>query len=193
MNENEMKIAPPWVQYANEIIALFGKDYEAYGKMISKNAMLFIKARIEERKYPDKDGKTPPEIKVQSIKMLSNIRADMVNRLTIDIKIEDVNKGNIELIKSVINNKGKVALYFRIIDPETGVNINLLSHAAAIEMTNDLVDFLDKNENIISYTLNNGKVKRRRQSITAVEPETTDSDDSNIDDKPPIDPTDDDE
>ena len=110
-----------------------------------------------------------------------------------DIKIEDVNKGNIELIKSVINNKGKVALYFRIIDPETGVNINLLSHAAAIEMTNDLVDFLDKNENIISYTLNNGKVKRRRQSIAAVEPEATDSDDSNMDDKPPIDPTDDDE
>lgn len=26
MNENEMKITPPWVQYANEIIALFGRD-----------------------------------------------------------------------------------------------------------------------------------------------------------------------
>ncbi len=173
-------------------IALFGKDYEAYSKMISKNSMLYIKARIEERKYPDKDGKTPPEIKVQSIKMLSNIRADMVNKLTINISIEDVNKSNIELIKNVISNKGKVALYFRVIDPETGVSINLLSHAAAIEMTNELVDFLDKNDSVLTYTLNNGQLKRRRQSIAAVAQEQSD-DDSNLDDKPPIDPIDDDE
>ena len=175
-------------------IALFGKDYEAYCKMISKNSMLYIKARIEERKYPDKEGKTPPEIKVQSIKMLSNIRGDLVNRLTINIKIEDVNKGNIDRIKSVISNKGKVALYFRVIEPETGVSINLLSHASAIEMTNDLVDFLDKNEDTITYSLNNGQVKRRRQSIAAVDQQQTDEDsDTNMDDKPPIDPTDDDE
>ena len=173
-------------------IALFGKDYEAYSKMISKNSMLYIKARIEERKYPDKDGKTPPEIKVQSIKMLSNIRADMVNKLTINISIEDVNKSNIELIKNVISNKGKVALYFRVIDPETGVSINLLSHAAAIEMTNELVDFLDKNDSVLTYTLNNGQLKRRRQSIAAVAQEQSD-DDNNLDDKPPIDPIDDDE
>jgi DNA polymerase-3 subunit alpha len=170
--------------------ALFGKDYEAHAKLIKKNSLLFIRARIEERMYPDKDGNKPLEVKVQSVKLLSNIRGDMVKKLTINIKLKDLNNGSIELIKNVLNSKGNVALYFMVHDEETGLSLNLLSHSLSIEITNDLVDFLDKNDTLFTYSLNNNQ-QRKRRPIAESAPET-DSEKSDTD-TPSPDPTDDDD
>ena len=170
--------------------ALFGKDYEAHAKLIKKNSLLFIRARIEERMYPDKDGNKPLEVKVQSVKLLSNIRGDMVKKLTINIKLKDLNNGSIELIKNVLNSKGNVALYFMVHDEETGLSLNLLSHSLSIEITNDLVDFLDKNDTLFTYSLNNNQ-QRKRRPIAESAPET-DGEKSDTD-TPSPDPTDDDD
>ena len=170
--------------------SLFGKDYEAHAKLIKKNGLLFIRARIEEREYPDKEGNKPIIVKIQSVKMLSNIRGDMVKKLTINIKLKDLNNGSIELIKNVLKSKGNVALYFMVHDEETGLSLNLLSHSMSIEITNDLVDFLDKNDTLFTYSLNNNQ-QRKRRTIAESAPET-DSEQSDSD-TPSPDPTEDDD
>ena len=170
-------------------IALFGKDYESFGRMIEKNHSLFIKARIEERMYADKEGKKPLEIKVKSVKLLSNIREDMVKKITISIKLSDLNNANIKMLEDALQKKGNVNLYFMVIDEETGLTLNLLSHSKSIEITNELADFLRKNENMVTYTLNNGQMKKRRSLDTSVQETDTDETDTPM----PVDPVNDDD
>ncbi len=159
-------------------IALFDKEYEAYSRLIKKNSSLYVKAHVEERRFPDKDGNRPLELHISSIKLLSNIREDFVKKLTINVKLQDLNKVNIDLIKNSLTTKGDVALYFMVFDTETGISLNLLSHNMSIKMTDELVDFLENNKNIVTYTLNNGQWKGRRK----VEEQQTDSDNFESDD-----------
>ena len=153
-------------------IALFDKEYEAYSRLIKKNSSLYVKAHVEERRFPDKDGNRPLELHISSIKLLSNIREDFVKKLTINVKLQDLNKINIDLIKNSLTTKGDVALYFMVLDTETGVSLNLLSHNMSIKITDELVDFLENNKNIVTYTLNNGQWKGRKK----VEEQQPDSD-----------------
>ena len=157
--------------------------------MIEKNHSLFIKARIEERMYADKEGKKPLEIKVKSVKLLSNIREDMVKKITISIKLSDLNNANIKMLEDALQKKGNVNLYFMVIDEETGLTLNLLSHSKSIEITNELADFLRKNENMVTYSLNNGQMKKRRSLDTGV----PDTDADETDNPMPVDPVNDDD
>ena len=158
-------------------ITLFDKDYEAYGRLVQKNSLLFIKARVEERRFADKEGKKPLELHISSIKLLSNIRESFIKKLTINVKLQDLNKVNIDLIKNAITNKGDVALYFMVFDTETGLTLNLLSHNMSVKMTDELVDFLENNSEIVSYTLNNGQKPRKKTENQ--QPES----DNNLDDE----------
>ena len=150
-------------------IALFGKDYESFGRTIDKNSTLFIKARVEERQYADKEGKKPLEVKVKSVRLLSNIRDELIKKITIKINLRDLNKMNIKMLQDALQKKGNVNLYFMVQDEETGLTLNLLSHAQSIEVTNELADFLYKNENMVSFTLNDDKWKQRRKKEEVVE------------------------
>jgi DNA polymerase-3 subunit alpha len=144
-------------------VALFDKDYEAYSKLIKKNSSLFIKARVEERRFADKDGNRPLELHLTSIKLLSNIRDEFIKKLTINIKLQDLNKVNIDLLKNALSTKGDIALYFMVLDTETGLTLNLLSHNMSVKITDELVDFLENNSETVSYTLNNGQWKPRKK------------------------------
>ena len=169
---------------------LFGKDYENFGKTITKDQSIYVKARIEERKYPDKDGNKPLEVQISSIRLLTNIREDFVNKLTINISLNDLNKMNVEMLKSAFSTKGDVALYFSVFDPETKLVLNLLSHNTTIKLTDDIADFLVNNESIISYTLNNGQWKPRKM-VDEQPADSNDSDSSNEMSPDQMDPDDD--
>ena len=155
-------------------VALFDKDYESYSRLVKKNSILFIKARVEERRFPDKDGNRPFELHILAIKLLSNIRDSFIKKLNVNIKLQDLNKVNIDMIKKSLSTKGDVSLYFTVLDDETGISLNLLSHNMAIKLTDEIIDFLAKNSNIVTYTLNNGQLKPRKR----VEEQPVESDDS---------------
>ena len=73
------------------------------------------------------------------------------------------------MLQDALQKKGNVNLYFMVQDEETGLTLNLLSHAQSIEVTNELADFLYKNENMVSFTLNDDKWKQRRKKEEVVE------------------------
>ena len=151
-------------------ISLFDKDYESYGKLIKKNNSLFIKARVEERRFPDKDGNRPLELHIASVNLLSNIRDSFVKKLNINIKLQDLNKVNVDLLKNALSSKGDVSLYFTVVDDETGLKLNLLSHNTSIKLTDEIADFLINNENLVTYALNGGQWKpRKKEEVQAVE------------------------
>ncbi len=143
-------------------VMLFDKDYEAYSKLIKKNSSLYIKAHVEERRFPDKDGNRPLELHITTIKLLSNIRDEFIKKITININLQDLNKVNIDLIKNALTAKGDVALYFTLVDAETKLTLNLLSHKMSVKISDELVEFLANNSEIVSFTLNNGQKPRKR-------------------------------
>ena len=113
----------------------------------------------------------------------------MVKKITISIKLSDLNNANIKMLEDALQKKGNVNLYFMVIDEETGLTLNLLSHSKSIEITNELADFLRKNENMVTYTLNNGQMKKRRSLDTSVQETDTDETDTPM----PVDPVNDDD
>ena len=162
-------------------IALFDKDYESFSKLIKKNSSLYIKAHVEERRFPDKDGNRPLELRITTIKLLSNIRDEFIKKLTINVNLQDLNKVNIDLIKNALSMKGDVALYFMVFDSETKLTLNLLSHNMSVKITDDLVEFLANNCEIVSYTLNNGQKPRKK--IDEQQPETDSLDNNEMPDE----------
>ncbi len=140
---------------------LFGKDYETYSRLVAKNNSLFIKGRVQERPYA-KNGEKPLEFKISSMNMLENIRNEAIKKLTINIRLQDVNSTTINMLKDVLSTKGNVTLFFMVQDETSGLSVKLLSHNTSIEMTNELVNFLCKNEDTMTYTLNNGQFRRRK-------------------------------
>jgi len=158
-------------------VMLFDKDYEAYSKLIKKNSSLYIKAHVEERRFPDKDGNRPLELHITTIKLLSNIRDEFIKKITINVNLQDLNKVNIDLIKNALTTKGDVALYFTLVDAETKLTLNLLSHKMSVKISDELVEFLANNSEIVSFTLNNGQKPRKR--IEEQQPES----DNNLDDE----------
>ena len=150
-------------------ISLFGRDYEQYNRLIKKNHSLHIRARIEERRFPDKGGAKPLELRITGINMLNNIRENMVKKLTINLDIKSINKSMTELLSEKLSTKGNVSLYFNIFDSEKNICSRLLSHSHSIELDNNVADFLT-NTSSISYVLNNGQIaprirKREEQQV----------------------------
>ena len=189
VNERTTKNGKPCMNFTVEDFQgaaqlwLFGKDYEAFGKNVKKDQSIYVKARVDERQYPDKEGKKSLEVRISSIRLLTNIREDFVNKLTININLQDLNKMNIDLIKKALSTKGNVSLYFSVYDPETKLTLNLLSHNSSVKLTDEVATFLTNNENIVSYTLNNGQWKRRKK--VEEKPAETDDDNENNNDIAP--------
>ena len=93
-----------------------------------------------------------------------------MKKLNINIKLQDLNKVNVDLLKNALSSKGDVSLYFTVVDDETGLKLNLLSHNTSIKLTDEIADFLINNENLVTYALNGGQWKpRKKEEVQAVE------------------------
>jgi DNA polymerase-3 subunit alpha len=86
--------------------------------------------------------------------MLSQVREEMVENLLLKIPLKNVNPKLIEEIKEhVLAKKGKVNLRFKIIDTEENFGVDLFSRTERIDVTNDLINFLNEKTEI-QYSIN---------------------------------------
>ncbi len=163
-------------------VALFGKEYESYSRMVVKNEKLYIRGKIAESRFPDKDGKRPFKLQIEGINMLSNIRERLIKKLSIDMDLKMVNETTVEMLRKAFSTKGSVNLSFMLIDAENGLTLNLMSRNTSIDMNDEVIQFLLENQNIMEYRLNDGKIKRRK-----VEERTEQADEKEEDTKMPND------
>ena len=129
----------------NGEIALFGEDYLEYGKYCKTGMYLFINASFLPRQYKE----TELAFKIKSIQLMQDIKEHIIEKLTISLSIHTLDEQTVNEMSVLIkNNPGKTQLFFKIIDGEHQVMLNLFSRSIRIEVTQNFVDFLNENENI---------------------------------------------
>ncbi|MBS3769542.1 MAG: DNA polymerase III subunit alpha [Bacteroidales bacterium] len=127
---------------------MFGKDYQEFRKFFYKDYPLFVKGKIQPR-FSDS---SLYEFKIKQIHMLSDVKEELVNTLTVTVSLSDINEHLIEELNRYTERKGKVRMRFRIVDPVDNISLNMYSRAKRIELTDGLMDFLRQNS-AIQYSL----------------------------------------
>lgn len=131
-------------------LALFGKDYENFRKYCYMDYPLLIKGKVQPRPYNEQEL----EFKIKTMMMLSQVREEMVNNLTLTIPLNKINEDLVaEVKKEALAKKGKINLKFKIVDMEENIAIDLFSRTERIELTNDLLKYLNGKSDI-QYSIN---------------------------------------
>ncbi len=128
---------------------LFGKDYEMFRPFLYQDYYLFIRGKVQPRPYGDNPEL---EFKILSIVQLAEMRDTMIKELHVTLPIEELTDGFIEqFVKVVKKNKGNSILRLTILSQENGVNVKMYSRRYKVALTQEMVDFLEKNE--VKFTL----------------------------------------
>ncbi len=129
--------------------SLFGKDYEAFRPYLYLDYYLFIRGKVQPRPYGDNPEL---EFKIQSMVQLAEMRDTMIKELHLTIPIEELTDGFIEdFTKVVTKNKGNAILRLTVLNRENGVNVRMYSRRHKVALTQDVVEFLERNE--VKFTL----------------------------------------
>ncbi len=129
---------------------LFDKDYVSFSNFFRNDYQLLVKGRVQGRHFnPDE-----LEFKIREIHLLTAVRDDLINSITIKLKAESVNPEFIKNLKSIISeNPGNKSLKFLLIDHDDRITIPLFSRSIKAGITNELIGWLDDNPEL-SFKVN---------------------------------------
>jgi DNA polymerase-3 subunit alpha len=128
-------------------IALFSENSINYGRFARMGLSIYITARVQPRQW----GNGEIEIKISSMSLLSDVKDKLVDKITLQIPITELNDATVNEISAMVkNNSGNALLYFNIIGEET--RIQLFSRQTKIQVNKHLIDSLT--ENNIEFKIN---------------------------------------
>jgi DNA polymerase-3 subunit alpha len=126
-------------------IPLFGQDYIEYSKYGKIGMYLLITARVE----PSRWDPNKLDFKIGTVNLLQDEKDKLIEKISITVPIHDLDEPTInELSVLIKNNPGHSLLYFKVVDGEHNISLNLFSQNIRLNVTRELVDFLQENENI---------------------------------------------
>lgn len=126
-------------------IALFGNDYIEYGKYGKLGMYLLISATIQPRKWNENEL----DLRIGQIRLLQDAKDSLIDKITISLSVHELDEPTInELSTFVKNNPGQTMLYFKVVDREHNVSLNLFSQTKRLSVTREFVDFLTANDSM---------------------------------------------
>ncbi|MDR0331874.1 MAG: DNA polymerase III subunit alpha, partial [Dysgonamonadaceae bacterium] len=128
-------------------IALFSEDSINYGRFARMGLSIYITARVQPRQW----GTGEIELKISSMNLLSDVKDKLVDKITLQIPITELNDTTVNEISAMVkNNSGNALLYFNIIGEES--RIQLFSRQSKIQVNKHFIDNLI--ENNIDFKIN---------------------------------------
>ncbi len=125
--------------------AFFGNDFTDYLPYLEVGYFLMVKGRVQPKRY----NKDELEVKIAHISFLSELREKMVNTITLKVPLNAISQDLItELSQLLITNEGKVTLKFMVLDPETKNSVQLLSRSMRVDLTDDLVKYIEEHPDV---------------------------------------------
>jgi DNA polymerase-3 subunit alpha len=123
----------------------FAKDYVEFGKYCKQGLYLLVKGTVQNR-----FGGDQLEFKVSRIELMEEVREKYFKSITVKIPLS-VLTGEIisDLERLTLNSKGKSLLRFDIYDVETNMIVNLFSRNTRIEITDDLLAYFEKHDDLV--------------------------------------------
>lgn len=122
----------------------FAKDYVEYGKYCKTGLYLLVKGVVQNR-----FGGDQLEFKVSKIELMDEIREKYFKSITVKIPLSALTGEVInDLERMTANNRGKSLLRFDVYDIETNMMVNLFSRNTRIEITDELLDYFEKHDDL---------------------------------------------
>jgi DNA polymerase-3 subunit alpha len=142
--------------------ALFDKDWIEHKNYFTHNYFLFLRGTVTERKqYKQKDenGKEIEkndiptfDLRFEKIMMLHDVRKELMTAIEIILPVDSINAElTKQLARQIAKNKGNKKLAFIITDDEKKIKIERTSHKYKVEISDDLLAFL--NSEAINYKI----------------------------------------
>ncbi len=131
-------------------IATFRQDYISFGNYFRPGMYLLINASVQPRSWDP----TNMEIKINKIRLLSEEKDKLISKINIMLPLHHLNAGMIEDLSSLITaNPGTCNLFFKVIDGEQNMTVDLMSKSIRVNITPQLIEYLESSENI-DFTIN---------------------------------------
>lgn len=130
-------------------IALFSEDYLKMRHFLKPNQFLFIKGKVDLRFRSDDTF----EYKPYKIQLLSEVRTQLANNITMQLSLGDLTESFIEEIKNIVSsNAGQCRLNFVIGDKDENSLIELHSTTFKVNPNNQFIELLES-MNGVNYKL----------------------------------------
>jgi DNA polymerase-3 subunit alpha len=132
--------------------ALFGNNYIEFGKYMIKDLYLLIHATVQERgadykyrKPSNENDPVVPEIKIQKIEVLNEVKDKLVNTLTVTMPLDQLDdEFAVDMTDMVIQNKGNINIYFTVFDQLTQSKVKLFARQCRVKINKDFYKMLSK-------------------------------------------------
>lgn len=123
----------------------FAKDYVDFGKFCKPGLYLLVRGVVQNR-Y----GSEQLEFKVNRIELMDEVREKYFKSITIQMPLQAITAQVIsDLERLTLNTRGKTLLKFDIWDPETKLMVNLFSRNVRIEISDELLAFFEKQDDLV--------------------------------------------
>ena len=132
-------------------IPLFGQDYIEYGKYGREGVYLLVNGKMEPRKYNEHIY----DFRIVSMRLMQDEKDKLVENIHITVPIHSLDETTINELSALIkNHPGSCMLYFKVVDSENNISLDLFSQKARINITRELIDYLQENDNL-DFKINN--------------------------------------
>ena len=126
-------------------IPLFGNNYIEYSKYCKQGLFLWIIGSFRPHKF--RQGEM--EFAIGSIKLLPDVKDQLIEKITIKAALSDVTDTVIAELSTLIKkNQGKCRLYFSVFDTEHDVSLDFFAPSTRTEVTKELIDYLSGNDTL---------------------------------------------
>lgn len=132
--------------------ALFGNNYIEFSKYMIKDLYLLIHATVQEKgadykfkKPTDPNAPVVPELKIQKIEVLKEVKDKLVDTLTVTIPLDQLDEEfAVDMTDMVLQNKGSINIYFNVVDLLTQHKVRLFARQCRVNMNKEFYKLLKK-------------------------------------------------
>ncbi len=121
----------------------FGEDWGKWSGMLQEGNTLYVTAKCVQRFA----NSTYVKFVVSNIQFLRTVKENRIDHITITMRSTDLDEEGVEELCSVFDEyPGNVGVYFKIVDVLTNTYVTLRSRTKNVELTHELISYLDENE-----------------------------------------------
>ena len=129
--------------------AFFGDDWIKKKNFFNIGMFLYMKGKCQPKQWRQDEY----EVKINTIELLPDVKDKVIEKMTVNIPLSDIDDELIEELSSLANaHPGNVELHFHIQDEE-GQHIHMTAKSIKISVQKDIIEFL-KSQTALSYKIN---------------------------------------
>jgi DNA polymerase III subunit alpha len=129
--------------------ALFGDDYINFRKYMVEHYFLFIKGKVQPRRWGNQENANSLEFKIGTFQLLPDLKDTMVKALQIKIALSDLTEELINKVEALIKaNPGKCRVNFSIYDRIENLSVDMPSKSLSVNLNKEFLEDIKALETI---------------------------------------------